>query len=181
MKKIALILAILVLIVFLIIGIRILFTWDSPYYERESSTLEEVTQELEELVDEETDTITEESAQKNLYGTIEGSLSYPSEYIPPLEICADSVDSSEQYCTYEHIESAKYTYGQGYKIEAPAGKYTVYAKLLNPDDDYKAYYSQFVTCGMEYECEDHEPIEITVTAGETLSSIDPMDWYAPQE
>ena len=43
--------------------------------------------------------------------------------------------------------------------------------------DYRAYYSKFVKCGMSVDCQDHTPIVVRVKSGETVSGIDPMDWY----
>lgn len=109
-------------------------------------------------------------------GTIEGSLSFPSEGIPEnLEVCAENQDTKEVYCTDEHIQDSKYTYGIGYTLNVPAGIYLVYA--LDPSGDYKAYYSEFVTCGLSVNCPSHEPIPVEVKAGETTSDVDPQDWY----
>ncbi|MFH1509089.1 MAG: hypothetical protein ABIE68_02920 [bacterium] len=121
-------------------------------------------------------------------GTITGSLGYPSEAIPTnMMICAVERDTVEEYCTAEQITDDAYTYGKGYSLVVPEGVYYVYSYVPTLDDfgeeviDYKAYYSDFVTCGQSYECEDHEPIEIVVTAGTIYSEVDPIDWYAPIE
>lgn len=114
-------------------------------------------------------------------GIIEGSLSYPSEMIPEdLIVCAETLDKSVTFCTNEHLadENGQYTYGFGYQIEVPAGEYYVFAYLDN-DPGTRAYYSEFVTCGLMAECPSHEPIEVAVSAGETVKEIDPHDWYAP--
>lgn len=114
------------------------------------------------------------SISKN--GTIEGSLSFPSEGIPKnLEVCAENQTTKEIYCTSKHLQNPKYTYGVGYTLNVPAGIYLVYA--LDPSGDYKAYYSEFVTCGLSVNCPSHEPILVEVKAGETTSDVDPQDWY----
>ncbi len=179
MKKIILILTALVLLVFLIIGLGIFFTWDAPYYERETAVTEDALPDLPENA-------TEESLLAALNGTIEGSLSYPSEFIPEMEVCAENIETEEEFCTYEQIEDQKYIYGYGYKIEVPEGNYQVFARLTDvaEDDayaDYKAYYSDFVTCGLEYDCPSHNPITVEVSAGETVAGVDPHDWYADLE
>lgn len=179
MKKIILILTALVLLVFLIIGIGTILTWDSPYYERETAVTEDTLPDLPENA-------TEETLLAALNGTIEGSLSYPGEFIPELEVCAENIKTAEEFCTYEQIEDKKYMYGYGYKIEVPEGSYQVYAQLIETEDedayaDYKAYYSEFVTCGLEYDCPSHNPITVEVSAGETVTDVDPHDWYADLE
>ena len=113
-------------------------------------------------------------------GTIEGSLSFPSEGIPSnLTVCAENNSTKKKYCTKEHLQDEKYTIGVGYKIEVPAGKYLVFAYL--PPDTGKpadrAYYNEFVTCGLSVDCTSHKPIVVTVTAGKTTSGVDPQDWY----
>ena len=115
-------------------------------------------------------------------GTVEGSLSFPSEGIPSeMKICAEDTSTKKKYCTKKHIQNEKYTYRVGYKIEAPAGKYLVFAYLPSGSDgypaDYRAYYNEFVTCGLSVDCASHKPIVVTVKAGKTTSDIDPQDWY----
>jgi len=112
-------------------------------------------------------------------GTIEGSLSFPAGGIPTeMAICAENITTKEQYCTGKHLQD---TARVGYKIEAPAESYYVFAYLpeggYGYEADYRAYYSKFVTCGQSVDCTSHKLIVVTVTAGETTSNIDPQDWY----
>jgi len=65
-------------------------------------------------------------------GTIEGSLGYPSEGIPEMEICAEEKTSKKLTCTKEIISNKKYTYGKGYQLEVPAGTYRVLAPPYAP-------------------------------------------------
>lgn len=110
-------------------------------------------------------------------GTIEGSLGFPSEGIPAdMEVCAESLPSGELTCTTEKIRSPDYTYGQGYKLEVPEGSYYVYA-TTKARPSYKAYYSEFVTCGLKVGCNSHEAVPIKVLAGEKTGKVDPQDWY----
>ena len=56
--------------------------------------------------------------------------------------------------------------------------------MSDPEDigsdfgDYRAYYSQYVLCGMEYGCTDHAKVIVTVPSGQTVTDIKPYDWYA---
>ena len=118
-------------------------------------------------------------------GVIEGSLSYPSDFIPPdMTISAENLATKQIYSTRKHLKSKKYQYQVGYKLTVPPGDYHVYAQLPDParygaeyPKDYRAYYSEFVKCGMTENCPSHAPILIRVKSGETVSGIDPMDWY----
>lgn len=107
-------------------------------------------------------------------GTIEGSLSYPSEGIPPMNICAEDINTKKQFCTTEHLKNSKYLYGEGYKISAPVGNYYVFA-TVGKLGDYRAYYSNF-QCG-NGKGTTHDPIMVEVKTGETISGVDACDWY----
>ena len=42
-----------------------------------------------------------------------------------------------------------------------------------------SFTSQAVPCGLSVTCTDHSLITVSVTAGATLTGIDPNDYYAP--
>ncbi|MFH1036625.1 MAG: hypothetical protein V1756_00960 [Patescibacteria group bacterium] len=116
-------------------------------------------------------------SSKEKTGIIEGSLGYPSEFIPAdMRVCAEDISTKQQYCTGDHIQNTKYTYGVGYKFEIPKGKYRVFATLPNWVN-YRAYYSEYVTCGLGADCISHSPIVIEVKADNIINNIDPQDWY----
>lgn len=121
------------------------------------------------------------SAQRT--GAITGSLSYPTDAgLPRMIVCAEAVNSVTIHCTDKRIHnrrSGKVTY----KLAVPAGTYYVFATVVNGEplgegfQGYKAYYSDFVICGLSINCPSHTPIKVTVRAGQTLTGIDPGDWY----
>jgi hypothetical protein len=104
-------------------------------------------------------------------GSISGSLSYPSEILPAQRICALDLADDKNYC--QQVVAGTATYA----ITAPAGDYFVYAALEDDVTGKRAYYSEFVRCGLKAECKDHSPIKVTVTSGE-VATADPQDWYA---
>jgi hypothetical protein len=109
-------------------------------------------------------------------GIIEGSMSFPGEGIPSyIQVCAENQTTKEILCTSKQIQDPQYTYGIGYQLEVPAGNYYVYS--LDPNKNYKAYYTEFVTCGLSVDCPSHTLILVPVKAGETVTGIDPQDWY----
>ena len=104
-------------------------------------------------------------------GSISGTLSYPSEYLPAQLVCAIDLKNGEEYCQQT-------TAGEtDYDIPAPAGEYWVYASLVDDATGKKAYYSEFVLCGLKAECKDHTPVTVAVESGK-LAAADPQDWYA---
>ena len=118
-------------------------------------------------------------------GVIEGSLSYPSDFIPSdMTIGAENLATKKIYSTNKHVKAKKFQYQVGYKLPVPPGDYHVYAYLPDPakygasyPKDYRAYYSEFVKCGQSVDCKSHAPIVVQVKSGETVSGIDPQDWY----
>lgn len=120
-------------------------------------------------------------------GTITGTLSYPSDHIPrEIHICAEGVESGKIACTNEHITQTGKDTRTTYRLEVEPGPYYVYSILPESADfdpssgvDYRAYYSEFVTCGSQASCPSHEPIVVEVQPGKTVERIDPNDWYAP--
>lgn len=110
-------------------------------------------------------------------GFVEGSLSFPSEVIPKdMKVCTEALDGRTIVCTESQIKDSKYTYGVGYKLETPIGKYYVYA-TTNDRLFYKAYYSEYVTCGLSVNCTSHKPVVVEVKEDEITSNVDPQDWY----
>lgn len=103
-------------------------------------------------------------------GRITGNLSYPSEEIPAdIDVCAETLDGKTQHCGAQQS-------GTGYTLEVPAGVYQVYA-YLRSDPQNRAYYSQFVRCGAKLNCTSHAPITVTVDKDQTVSDVEPGDWY----
>lgn len=121
------------------------------------------------------------SAQRT--GTITGALSYPSDFdFPRMIVCAEAIDSRRIHCTDKRILNRRRR-TPTYKLTVPAGSYYVFATIVNgtePVDSYrgyKAYYSEFVKCGLSVNCPSHAPVKVTLRAGQTLDGIDPGDWY----
>uniref|UniRef100_A0A7C4R6D4 Carboxypeptidase regulatory-like domain-containing protein n=1 Tax=candidate division CPR3 bacterium TaxID=2268181 RepID=A0A7C4R6D4_UNCC3 len=149
-------------------------------YQLEIDDLEEraikAEKELEEKNKEEEKKKEEEEAEKSI-GFIEGSLSYPSSYIPQnMKVCAQNLKTKKEYCTTEQLYGPKYTYNVGYKLEVPAGEYNVYASVPEKSTE-KAYYSEYVKCGLKSNCNSHEPVKVTVSKDQITEEIDPVDWY----
>jgi len=104
-------------------------------------------------------------------GSISGALSYPREAIPAQRVCAIDLKEDKEYCQQTTQDASTYV------IAAPAGEYWVYAALEDDVTGKRAYYSEFVPCGLSVECKDHTPIRVTVESGKTAQA-DPQDWYA---
>ncbi|MDQ5951662.1 MAG: hypothetical protein QG639_943 [Patescibacteria group bacterium] len=117
---------------------------------------------------------------KEGYGIITGSLSYPSHSIPALIICAENIITNQTYCTKRNIPTSNG--GKDYRLQVPEGFYEVYAGLTSPEHDgqvpeNRVYFSDEVICGLYYGCPSSDPIVIRVSSQEIRTDIDPTDWY----
>ncbi len=120
------------------------------------------------------------AAENKSTGYIEGTFIFPSEGIPEtMRACAENTENAQITCSGTLKETGlKNTFS----FEVPAGKYRVYAESgLEGQQNYKAYYTEFVTCGLLASCPSHEKIIVTVGIDETVSDIMPHDWYDPSQ
>ena len=107
-------------------------------------------------------------------GVITGQLSYPSDFIPPdLTVCAIDLANRQEHCTARKTRSGRF---HTYRLEVPAGNFHVYARTKEMAG-VRAFYNEFVTCGLDARCKSHKPINVTVKAGATVGMINPQDWY----
>lgn len=108
------------------------------------------------------------------FGSIRGTLSYPSEFIPPLRVVALHLATQQAY----FVDTAENQ--TSYQIDnLPPGEYYVIA--YTQDGLLAGGYTQMVPCGLSVECTDHSLIPVVVQAGEVTTGIDPGDWYAPSD
>jgi hypothetical protein len=118
---------------------------------------------------------------------VTGSLSYPSEFIPPLRVVLFSLTDGKAYFVHTAKDQAAYSlkvpagtyYVVSYPYEGTAGETGIATSYTLGGGSYAGGYTQMVPCGLAYGCDDHTLIPVTVEAGETVS-VDPGDWYAPE-
>lgn len=111
-------------------------------------------------------------------GTITGQLSYPSEFLPPQRVVAFDVNDMSVYFSTEVNSGSTYT------LTVPPKTYIVLAYLIDPAElgaqpGMAGAYSEAVLCGLQAGCNDHSLVPVVVTPGETVTDIDPADWYLP--
>lgn len=122
-----------------------------------------------------------DTAPAQLEGRIEGTTLYPSDYVPAQTVCAQSVDDAAALRCTDAPEGDADT-APRFAIRVPPGTYEVYAFLKNPSDlgleeSPRAYWTEFVRCGLDISCPSHERIPVTVGSGETIIDVFPHDWY----
>lgn len=116
------------------------------------------------------------------YGFIEGSMAYPSDGIPGVMVaCAENAQTRETVCSEKRKDWEE---GVRYSLRLPPGRYYVYATLLPGDDSVgdltgkRAYYTDYMKCGMGSNCSSHLRIVIELAPGATLSGVIVGDWWA---
>ena len=112
-------------------------------------------------------------------GAITGLASYPSEFIPPQRVIAFN---QEDFSDYYVVEMSS---GGEFQLDVPPGVYVVLAYPMNPSalgmaPGLAGAYTEAVLCGLQYGCDDHSLVSVTVAAGEATTEINPGDWYLPQ-
>lgn len=110
-------------------------------------------------------------------GAIEGKISYPSDFIPPLRIYAIEVAAPGRY----RVVSTEQTQ-QIYRLAGlPPGDYRVFALSYTQGSTsaFGAGYTKAVPCGLGTACTDHTPLVVQVKAATVSDKIDMTDWYAP--
>jgi len=104
-------------------------------------------------------------------GTISGTIKYPEEKIPALLVCAVNLKTEKKQC----VQTLPNT--PSYALRVPEGDYWVYSKLEDDPVKRKAWYSEFLECGLLPECKDHSPVTVAVMNDE-IAEAHPNDWYA---
>jgi hypothetical protein len=108
-------------------------------------------------------------------GAISGSLQYPSDAIPALDIYAIRADNPIHFY---HVTTQMNQ--QTFDIaNVVAGDYVVVAYLAdNSAPGMAAAYTRAAACGMGAECTDHSPQPVTVLEGQTADGVLLHDWNA---
>ena len=113
-----------------------------------------------------------------LTGSISGQLNYPAESLPPLNVVAYQVGTSNYGIITPHA-------GQGtYQIDdLTPGTYHVVAYTVGGGGfptGLAGGYTQAGPGGFRVRCTDHTLIDVTGTGGANASGADPADWNAPE-
>jgi hypothetical protein len=113
-------------------------------------------------------------------GNVNGTLCYPSDYIPEMNVYLKNVDNNNIYLA--NIKEGQKTF-KFKKITS--GKYVVYAytkekvaqELNGKPLKASGGFTKAVPCGLSVECNDHSLIKFEVKKGKTKESISICDWY----
>src|SRR3989344_7055098 len=112
-------------------------------------------------------------ANENENGTIKGTLGYPAEGIPPLEVYALSTTDNSKFFFIKTSQNQN-----SFEIEdVDPGTYYV---LAYSESNFAGGWTKAVPCGLSVDCNDHSLIEVEVIAGKTTSGVKIKDWYAPE-
>lgn len=108
-------------------------------------------------------------------GSLSGTLSYPSDEIPPLEIYAFVQGDWTQF---RKIQTKKGQSSFVFTSLAP-GKYLLVA-YPQEMGNLQGGYTAAVACGLRADCKDHSLIPVEVRPGQMATGVELKDWYAPE-
>lgn len=121
-------------------------------------------------------------------GTIVGSAAYPAGNTPAdLEVCAEAVKGPQVTCSKVQ-RGDHHWYGIGYRLTVPAGSYRVYSVSKANNPEFRGYYTAGARCERQLaarpgydpsRCGDRSILQVRVGSGQTVSGIDPVDYYGP--
>ena len=114
------------------------------------------------------------------YGLIKGKASYPSDHLPEDEtVCAENITDKTAKPVCVNVGE---TQTINYELKVPVGDYYVYSETNGfMNDHQKAYYNEFVKCGLDYSCPESghtQYIKVSVAKDAVVTGVDPGDWYA---
>lgn len=111
-------------------------------------------------------------------GKISGFTKYKEQtHIPEkFHVCAETFNASERYCVnkFSKVDSRG---AYAFTIDVPIGQYYVYSGVTG--ENYKAYYDEFVQCGMKKSCANKGLLPVKVLKGQTVDNILPINWFQP--
>jgi hypothetical protein len=103
---------------------------------------------------------------------IAGKLGYPSSGIPPMLIVAREAGGA--------VITADTGVNQGtYWMIVPPGTYTVMAYPQDTPSG-STLAGGYTACGLDATCTDHVLSLVEAVAGQTVATVDLIDWYAPE-
>lgn len=113
-------------------------------------------------------------------GTVKGTVCYPSEYIPAMNVYLKNKETSKIY-SLDIKENQK-----PFKFKKiPTGNYIAFANTvqeISTDSNNKSTitsggYTHAVPCGLTVECKDHSLLIFKVQNGKTTKNIQICDWF----
>lgn len=124
-------------------------------------------------------TMPEDTAANPAVAHLRGRVSYPSEELPAMRVCALATeDVGLGYCTRTEVNAPHYD------LKVPPGTWILLAWPQDTGTEgAPGLLSQasecLATAGLD--CDDHDFFELTVDAGEVREGLDINDWYYPPE
>ncbi|MDP2069332.1 MAG: hypothetical protein Q8K04_10220 [Lutibacter sp.] len=113
-------------------------------------------------------------------GTVKGTVCYPSEYIPAMNVYLKNKETSKIYSLdiKENQKPFKFS-------KIPAGNYIAFAYTVQEDSTNaqekstitSGGYTHAVPCGLTVECKDHSLLIFKVENGKTTKNIEICDWF----
>ena len=113
-------------------------------------------------------------------GVVQGTLCFPSEYIPAMNVYLKAAGSNTVYKLVSKENQRTFAFKK-----IPEGSYVAFAytfeetsvDLNNKKSKASGGFTRFVPCGLSVNCKDHTLIDFKVKKGKTTNAISICDWY----
>lgn len=118
-------------------------------------------------------------------GQITGKLVYPGDGIPrDLVLCITSSEPETTLCSNfkaSTLTAARMVFKidrrkATYQVTLPPGNYHIFAKT-GEMPGHRAFYNEYVKCGMEYTCRSKKPIILAVRNGKIIKGVSVGDFW----
>ena len=114
-------------------------------------------------------------------GKVKGTVCYPSEYYPAMNIYAKNIATRQVYSTSTEEGINKFEIDDLRPGEYIAYAYTKEKLFGDADTPYKEKgsggYFHAVPCGLRVDCDNHDLIVFKIIGGKTTNMIEICDWY----
>ncbi|MBK5208836.1 MAG: hypothetical protein JJE44_04935 [Flavobacteriaceae bacterium] len=112
-------------------------------------------------------------------GTVKGTVCYPSEYIPAMDVYLKNKETGKIYSLDIKENQKPFKF-----IKIPEGNYIAFAYTVQEDSTdsnnkssvVSGGYTKAVPCGLTVECKDHSLLIFKVKNGNTTKNIQICDW-----
>lgn len=114
-------------------------------------------------------------------GTVKGTLCYPSEYIPAMNLYLKNKETNKLYSLVIKEDQQTFKFKKIPEGNYIAFAYTIQKISTNSDNSTSTAsggYTHAVPCGLSVECKDHTLLNFKVNKGKTTQAIRVCDWFA---
>ena len=120
-------------------------------------------------------------SQAGEFAILKGTLMTTDEGFTGTEVVvAEDISTKKKIATKKGDIIYKSEAQATYTLKVPPGQYYVYT-VPSPTWGQASWYTEFVLCGLKYDCPSHKKIVVNAVKGKTILKVDPQDMYYTDE